>query len=295
MNDEQVKRMGHDVGFIAALDQSGGSTPRALEAYGIPAGSWADDAEMFDLVHAMRSRVIEDAAFTSEHILAAILFQKTMEREIDGLPSATYLWERKRIVPFLKIDRGLEDAAGGVRLMKPIPDLDELLEAASAAGVLGTKERSVILEPHAVGVKEIVEQQFELGREVLSHDLVPIFEPEVDIHAPDRSVAETLLLTEINAHLDQLEDGQKVIFKLTIPERPDLYASLIADPRVLRVVALSGGYSRDEACQRLARNHGLIASFSRALLAGLSAQQSDAEFSATLKASIEQISAASAS
>ncbi|MFC7580816.1 fructose bisphosphate aldolase [Schaalia naturae] len=295
MNDEQLTRMGHGAGFIAALDQSGGSTPRALANYGITEGAWQTEDEMFDLVHRMRTRVITDPAFTADHILAAILFQRTMDSEVEGLPTAAYLWQRKRIVPILKIDKGLQDAQGGVRLMKPIPDVDAVLGHAAEGGIFGTKERSVILEPQTLGIRSIVEQQFDLARTVLAHDLVPILEPEVDIHAPDREVAETVLLTEIRAGLDTLEDGQRVIFKLTIPARPDFYAPLIADPRVVRVVALSGGYSRDEACERLALNHGLIASFSRALLEGLRADQSDEEFSQTLGASIETIARASAS
>ncbi len=294
MNEEQLNRMARDPGFIAALDQSGGSTPRALANYGVSPDAWQDEEQMFDLVHRMRTRVITDPAFTSAHILAAILFQRTMDSEIEGMPTARYLWERVGVVPILKIDKGLEEPTDAVRPMKPIPDLDAVLDRAVEGGIFGTKERSVILEPHTLGIRTIVDQQFELARSVLAHGLVPILEPEVDIHAPDREVAETILLTEIRAGLDALEDGQRVMFKLTIPVRPDFYAPLLSDPRVVRVVALSGGYSRDEACARLARNHGLIASFSRALLEGLRADQSDAEFSATLAASIDQIAAASA-
>lgn len=295
MNDEQLTRLGHDAGFIAALDQSGGSTPRALANYGITEDAWSTEDQMFDLVHQMRARVITDPAFTAEHILAAILFQRTVDSEIEGVPSATYLWETKRVVPILKIDKGLDAESEGVRLMKPIPDLGGVLDRAVAKGIFGTKERSVILRPDAVGIGTIVEQQFELARTVLAHGLVPILEPEVDIHTPDRDVAETVLLTEIRARLDSLAEGQQVVFKLTIPVQPDFYSGLIADPRVLRVVALSGGYSRDEACERLVKNHGLIASFSRALLEGLHADQSDQEFSSTLAASIAEISRASAS
>lgn len=295
MDQRQLERMSGGVGFIAALDQSGGSTPRALAAYGITSDAWSTEAEMFDLVHRMRTRVIEDPAFTSEHILAAILFEMTTEREVDGVPTAQYLWERKGIVPFLKIDKGLLDEKDGVRLMKPIPDLDATLERATSKGIFGTKERSVILEGRATGIREVVAQQFDVARQVMSHGLVPILEPEVDIHTEDRAVAETLLLTEIRARLDTLDADARVMFKLTIPEIPDFYADLMTDPRVVRVVALSGGFTRDDACARLALNHGLIASFSRALLAGLDVDQDDATFSATLKASIEQIAAASAS
>lgn len=295
MNDEQLTRMETGAGFIAALDQSGGSTPKALAGYGIAKDSWHSEAEMFDLVHQMRTRVITDPAFTSEHILAAILFEMTMDRDIEDVPTATYLWERKGIVPFLKIDKGLADESQGARVMKPIPDLDALLDKGVEKGVFGTKERSVVLEARASGVRSVVRQQFDIAHQVLSHGLVPIIEPEVDIHTVDRKVAETLLLTEINACLDELDEGQRVMLKLTIPERDGFYTDLIADPRVIRVVALSGGFSRDEACERLARNPGLIASFSRALLEGLSAQQSDEEFTATLSHSIEEIAKASAS
>ncbi|MDN5964471.1 MAG: fructose bisphosphate aldolase [Actinomyces sp.] len=295
VNDEQLTRMHAGAGFIAALDQSGGSTPKALAGYGIEQGAWSTEEEMFDLVHEMRTRVITNPAFDSEHILAAILFEMTMDRDIEGTPTATYLWEHKHIVPFLKIDKGLAELDQGVRLMKPIPDLDALLEKAVAKGIFGTKERSVVLEGKPSGIRSVVRQQFDLAHQVLDHGLVPIIEPEVDIHTVDRALAETVLLTEINACLDELDDGQKVMLKLTIPERDDFYADLIADPRVLRVVALSGGFSQAEACEKLARNHGLIASFSRALLQGLTAQQSDEEFTATLRASIEKIAAASAS
>jgi len=294
VNDEQLTRMARGRGFIAALDQSGGSTPRALANYGITPDAWQDEDQMFDLVHRMRTRVLTDPAFTSDHILAAILFQRTMDARVEGLPTASYLWERKGIVPVLKIDQGLEEARDGVRAMRPIADLDAVLDHAVEGGIFATKERSVITGPDTLGIRRLVQQQFDLARTVLSHGLVPILEPEVDLHAPDREVAETMLLTEIQAGLDGLEDGQRVIFKLTIPVRPDFYAALIADPRVVRVVALSGGYSRDEACERLAYHHGLIASFSRALLEGLRADQSDQEFSATLASSIEQIAAASA-
>ncbi|MGO3797289.1 MAG: fructose bisphosphate aldolase, partial [Pauljensenia sp.] len=251
MNEEQLTQMGSGAGFIAALDQSGGSTPKALAGYGIEQDAWHSEAEMFDLVHQMRTRVITDPAFTSEHILAAILFEMTMDRDIDGVPTATYLWEQKHIVPFLKIDKGLADKEQGVRLMKPIPDLDALLEKAVSKGIFGTKERSVVLEGKASGIRSVVRQQFELAHQVLDHGLVPIIEPEVDIHTVDRAVAETVLLTEINANLDELAEGQRVMLKLTIPERDNFYADLIADPRVLRVVALSGGFSRDEACEKL--------------------------------------------
>ncbi len=290
---QKLSRFETGRGFIAALDQSGGSTPRALEQYGIDSSQYSTDAEMFDLIHAERVRIVTDPAFTSERILAAILFENTLDREIAGRPAAEYLWAGKGIVPFLKIDKGLLDESDGVQLMRDIPGLDELLPRARSAGVLGTKERSVIHAANPEGVRAVVAQQFEVARVVLGHDLLPILEPEVDIHAPDKGDAEVLLKDALLEHLESLDAGQKVAVKITLPSVDDFYRDLIEHPRVARVVALSGGYSRDEADALLRRNHGLIASFSRALLAGLSAEQSDEEFSRTLDASIEEIYRAS--
>jgi fructose-bisphosphate aldolase class I len=280
-------------GFIAALDQSGGSTPKALRLYGIDEDQYGSEAEMFDLIHAMRARIATAPAFTGDKVIGAILFEMTMDREIGGKPSARYLWEDKRVVPFLKIDKGLEDVAGGVQMMKGIPDLSDLLDRAVAHGIFGTKERSVIHSANAAGIANIVAQQVDLGFEVLAKGLVPILEPEVDIRAEDKARAEDILLAELLKGMDAIPEGQQVMLKLTIPTRPDLYAPLIAHPRVLRVVALSGGYSREEACEKLAQNHGMIASFSRGLTEGLSAQQSDAEFNAALAEAIDAIHAAS--
>jgi fructose-bisphosphate aldolase, class I len=293
VDEEQRTRIAEGAGFLAALDQSGGSTPGALEEYGIEKGSWSSEAEMFDLVHRMRSRVITSPAFDGAHILGAILFEQTMEREIDGLGSAEYLWQRKRVVPFLKVDKGLADEQDGVRLMKPIPDLDDQLARANAHGVFGTKMRSVVRSADEKGIAAVLDQQFELGFRILDAGLVPILEPEVDIHAPDKREAEELLRAGIVERLGSVPNGRRVMLKLSIPTEPDFYAGLIADQRVLRVVALSGGYSRDEADRLLAGNHGLIASFSRALLEGLSAQQSQDEFDATLDRSVREIYAAS--
>jgi fructose-bisphosphate aldolase class I len=280
-------------GFLAALDQSGGSTPGALEEYGVGESAWSSEDEMFDLVHQMRTRVLTSPAFDGERILGAILFLQTMEREVEDLGSAEYLWQRKRVVPFLKVDKGLAEERDGVRLMKPIPDLDEQLARANAHGVFGTKMRSVVRRADAKGIGAVLDQQFAFGDRILDAGLVPILEPEVDISAPDKKEAEELLRAGIVERLASLPAGQQVMLKLTIPSVPDFYADLIADPRVLRVVALSGGYSRDEADRLLAENHGLIASFSRALLEGLSAQQSQDEFDATLDRSIAEIYAAS--
>jgi len=292
-DDAMRTQMETGQGFIAALDQSGGSTPKALRLYGIDEDQYGSEAEMFDLIHAMRSRIATSPAFTGDKVIGAILFEMTMDREIGGKPSARYLWEDKRIVPFLKIDKGLEDEAGGVQMMKGIPGLSDLLDRAVAHGIFGTKERSVIHSANAAGIANIVAQQVDLGFEVLAKGLVPILEPEVDIRAEDKAEAEEILLAELTKGMDAIPEGQQVMLKLTIPTRPDLYAPLIAHPRVLRVVALSGGYSRDEACQKLARNHGMIASFSRGLTEGLSAQQSDAEFNAALAEAIDAIHAAS--
>jgi len=280
-------------GFIAALDQSGGSTPKALRLYGIPEDGYASEAEMFDLVHAMRSRIAQAPAFSGDKVLGAILFEMTMDREIGGKPSARYLWQERGIVPFLKVDKGLAAPENGVRLMKPMPGLDALLARGVAAGVFGTKMRSVIDAADATGIAANVDQQFEVARHILGHGLVPIIEPEVTISIPDKAEAEDILRAAIRAQLDALPEDQEVMLKLTLPETANLYQSLVNHPRVLRVVALSGGYTRDEANARLARNSGVIASFSRALTEGLSADQSDDAFNATLAASIDSIRAAS--
>ena len=291
--DQQLGKIRTQSGFIAALDQSGGSTPKALRLYGIGEDAYSGDAEMFDLVHQMRARIITSPSFTGERILGAILFENTMDRDIEGQPTADYLWQVKNVVPFLKVDKGLADEQDGVQLMKPMPELDALLARAKDKNVFGTKMRSVVKQAGAAGVDAIVEQQFTVGRQILGAGLVPIIEPEVDIHCPDKAGAEALLHAALRRELDRLDDGASVMLKLTLPEQVDLYADCIAHPRVLRVVALSGGYSRDEANRRLAENHGMVASFSRALAEGLSAQQSDDEFNATLDASIESIYRAS--
>lgn len=291
--EQQFEKMRVGKGFVAALDQSGGSTPKALRLYGIAEGSWRDEAEMMDLVHAMRTRIITSAAFTGERILAAILFEDTMRRTIADQPTASYLWEVKGIVPILKVDKGLAAEADGVQLMKPMPALDVLLADANGHGIFGTKMRSVIKQADEQGIAAIVEQQFEVARQILAAGLTPIIEPEVDIHCPAKAEAETLLRAALHRHLDALGSDDSVMLKLTPPEQDDLYASCVTHPRVLRVVALSGGYSRDEANARLARQHGVVASFSRALTEGLSVQQSDAEFEATLDAAIESIYRAS--
>ena len=294
---QQTERMGTAPGFIAALDQSGGSTPKALKAYGVEPEVYGDDKDkMFDLVHEMRTRIITSPSFTGDHILAAILFEMTMDREIEGIPTGDYLWEKKGIVPILKIDKGLADEGCHVRLMKPIPGLDELLHrAVEDKHIFGTKERSVILDDDKAGIEKIVDQQFELAEQVRAAGLVPILEPEVDIHALHKEKAEERLHNLIRAHIDSLPLDAKIMLKLTIPSSEDLYADLIADPKVLRVVALSGGYSREEANKKLARNRGLIASFSRALAEGLNVAQSQQEFDQTLRASIDSIYAASVS
>jgi fructose-bisphosphate aldolase class I len=276
-------------GFIAALDQSGGSTPKALALYGIQESEYSGDDEMFDRMHAMRSRIITSPSFNGKRVLGAILFEGTMDREIEGQGSAKFLWEAKQVVPFLKVDKGLADEADGVQVMKPMPGLDELLDRAVGKGVFGTKMRSVIKLANPGGVKSIVDQQFEVGRQILGHDLIPIIEPEVDIHSPEKAQAEELLKAAIVEQLDALGDGQTVMLKLTLPETDGFYADCIAHPRCLKVVALSGGYARDEANARLSRNHGMIASFSRALTEGLSAQQSDADFDAMLDTTIQSI------
>jgi fructose-bisphosphate aldolase class I len=293
VNDEMLEKVRTGNGFIAALDQSGGSTPKALALYGVGADAWTTEDEMFDLMHAMRSRIVTSDAFDGERVLGAILFEQTMDREIEGRPSADYLWSVKRVVPFLKVDKGLADAADGVQLMKPIDGLDGLLDRARANGVFGTKMRSVIALADPTGVAAVVEQQFEIGRRICAAGLVPIIEPEVDIHSPEKEAAEGLLRSQIVGALDALTADEPVMLKLSIPTVDDFYRPLIEHPRVVRVVALSGGYPRDEANERLARNHGMIASFSRALTEGLSAEQSDADFDATLRATIDGIYAAS--
>ncbi|KAB2955429.1 MAG: fructose bisphosphate aldolase [Rhizobiaceae bacterium] len=280
-------------GFIAALDQSGGSTPKALKLYGVDESAWSNEAGMFDLIHAMRARIIKSPAFTGDKVMGAILFEQTMDRDIDGTPTAQYLWEKRGVVPFLKIDQGLQEAKDGVRLMKPMPNLDALLSRAVAKGIFGTKERSVIDAANPAGIAAIVAQQFEVGRQVLAHGLMPILEPEVTISIPDKAEAEALLLAEILKHLDTLPAGKQVMLKLTLPTRANLYKPLVDHPRVMRVVALSGGYTRAEANAKLAENDGVIASFSRALTEGLSAQQSDAEFDAVLAGAIDSIFEAS--
>lgn len=289
----QLEHMANGQGFIAALDQSGGSTPKALALYGIDAGSYANDDEMYDLVHAMRERIVTSPSFSGAHILGAILFEKTMNRPFAGKPAADYLWETKHVVPFLKVDKGLADEAQGVRLMKPIPDLDDLLERANAAHIFGTKMRSVISSADRDGIRAIVAQQFGLGRRIAGADLVPILEPEIDIKATDKAECEQILLDEIGRHLlaDTL-DGP-IMLKLTIPEVDGFYTPLIEHPEIVRVVALSGGYTRAEANERLARNPGLIASFSRALTEGLRVDMTADEFDKALDESITSIYAAS--
>ena len=293
MNAKQHERMRTAKGFVAALDQSGGSTPKALRLYGIEESAYSGEDQMFDMIHQMRSRIMTSPSFTSDQILAAILFEQTMDRDVAGKPTATYLWDDKGIVPILKIDKGLSPEADGVQLMKPVPDLDKLLERAVKKGIYGTKERSVIKAANPAGIKANAAQQVEWGKQVLSHGLVPILEPEVDIKAADKAKCEELLKQELLAGLESIPQGQQVIFKLTIPSQDGFYSELIAHPKTARVVALSGGYSRDEACERLSRNSGMTASFSRALTEGLTAQQSDAEFNAMLKAAIDRIYQAS--
>jgi fructose-bisphosphate aldolase class I len=293
VNQQQFDKVKNADGFIAALDQSGGSTPKALRLYGIEQSEYSSDAEMFDLMHQMRSRIITSPAFTGERILGAILFEMTMDREIEGKGSAEFLWEDKNVVPFVKVDKGLADEADGAQVMKPMPELDALLARATTHGVFGTKMRSVIKMGNAAGVDAVVKQQFEVGRQILGAGLVPIIEPEIDIHSPEKAAAEELLRAAILAELDALGDDQHIMLKLTLPEQDDFYMPLVEHPRVLRVVALSGGYTRDEANARLARNHKVVASFSRALTEGLSAQQSQDEFDAALDASIGSIFEAS--
>jgi fructose-bisphosphate aldolase class I len=293
LNKEQLNKMKTQPGFVAALDQSGGSTPKALAAYGLKEGSWSNEDQMFAIVHQMRTRIITSPSFDGTRILGAILFENTMDRDIKGQPSADYLWNVKRVVPFLKVDKGLADEKNGVQLMKPIPQLEALLEKAKANRIFGTKMRSFIKLANAAGIKDIVHQQFELAEQILGAGLVPIVEPEVDIHCPEKGKAEQLLKAAILEKLNNLASDQLVLLKLTLPEHDDFYSDCVSHPNVVRVLALSGGYSRDEANDRLRRNHGVVASFSRALLEGLTAQQTDTEFDAVLDAAIQSIFEAS--
>ena len=293
VNPEQLERMRNGKGFIAALDQSGGSTPKALKLYGIDESEYSGEAQMFDLMHAMRTRMIKSKAFTGDRVLGAILFEGTMDRDIDGLGSAEFLWTKKRVVPFLKVDKGLADESDGVQVMKPMPELDALLKRAVAKGIFGTKMRSVIKLASKSGIEAVVKQQFEVGRQIIAHGLVPIIEPEVDIKSPQKKEAEAMLRSAILTELAKQPASQPVMLKLTIPSTPNFYADLIKHPSVVRVVALSGGYSRDDANRMLSENHGMIASFSRALSEGLSAKQSQADFDAMLDATIAGIYAAS--
>jgi len=289
VHEQQQQQMKTHPGFIAALDQSGGSTPKALHQYGIKEGAWSNDNEMFAIVHQMRTRIITSPGFSGKRIIAAILFEDTMNRDIAGRATPDYLWNEKQVVPFLKVDKGLASDQDGVQLMKPMPGLAALLDKAKTKGIFGTKMRSVIKEANEAGIQNIVNQQFELGGQIISAGLVPILEPEVDIHCPEKAKAERMLKEDILKKLSELPANQLVMLKLTIPDQDDFYLDCIRHPKVLRVVALSGGYSREEANARLRRNHGLIASFSRALVEGLSAQQSDAEFNAMLDKYIQSI------
>ncbi|MDI3382038.1 fructose bisphosphate aldolase [Xenophilus aerolatus] len=293
MNKEQLDKVASGKGFIAALDQSGGSTPKALKLYGVEESAYKNEAEMFDLVHAMRARIVGSPAFNGERVLGAILFEMTMDRQFDGQDAAAYLWEKKQVVPFLKVDKGLADEADGVQLMKPMPGLDSLLARAAAKGVFGTKMRSVVNAANAKGIDAVVAQQFEVGKQILAAGLMPIIEPEVNIKATDKKEAEALLKAAILKQLDALGADQTVMLKLSIPTVDGFYSELVQHPKVVRVVALSGGYSRDESNAMLAKNPGVIASFSRALTEGLSAQQSDAEFDAALDKAVESIYRAS--
>jgi fructose-bisphosphate aldolase class I len=289
VNAEQLQKVKTSPGFIAALDQSGGSTPKALRLYGVQENTWSSDEEMFAIVHQMRTRIITSPAFNGDRIIGAILFENTMDREIEGQPTADYLWNVKRVVPFLKVDQGLAAEKDGVQLMKPMPMLAALLDKATAKRIFGTKMRSFIKRADEAGNKNIVIQQFEIAQQIISANLVPIIEPEIDIHCPEKGKAEQLLKAAILEKVNELPDGQFIMLKLTLPEQNDFYAEFVKHPRVLRVVALSGGYSREEANNRLRKNHGVVASFSRALVEGLTAQQSDAEFNAMLDKSIQCI------
>jgi fructose-bisphosphate aldolase class I len=292
-NEQQVQKMKIHPGFIAALDQSGGSTPEALRHYGVKEGAWSNEDEMLAIVHQMRTRIITSPSFTNERIIGAILFEDTMDRNIERRPTADYLWNVKRVVPFLKVDKGLAAERDGVQLMKPIPTLATLLDKAKAKGIFGTKMRSLIKQANAASVKDIVSQQFEVAGQIIGAGLLPIIEPEVDIHCPEKAMAEQLLKAALLKELNELPTGQRVMLKLTLPEQDDFYADCVRHPNVLKVVALSGGYTREEANERLRRNYGIVASFSRALVEELSAQQSDAEFNALLDRSIQSIFEAS--
>jgi fructose-bisphosphate aldolase class I len=292
--EQQLEKIRNAPGFIAALDQSGGSTPKALGLYGVTPDAWSNDEEMFTVVHEMRTRIMTSPAFDGDRILAAILFENTMDRQVDGQPTASYLWGVKNVVPVLKVDKGLAVEADGVQVMNPMPDLDSLLEKAKAAGIFGTKMRSVIKHANAAGIKAVVDQQFDIGRQIIAAGFVPIIEPEVDIHCPDKAVAEKILHAAIMDQLNSLGAGESVMLKLTLPEQDNIYADCVAHPNVARVVALSGGYSREEANDRLSRQNGMVASFSRALSEGLGVQQTDDEFNATLDSSIASICEASA-
>ena len=293
MNTEQMNKMRTGKGFIAALDQSGGSTPKALRLYGIEESEYSGEAQMFDLIHAMRTRMIKSPAFTGDRVLGAILFEGTMDRDIDGIGSAEYLWSKKGVIPFLKVDKGLADEANGAQVMKPMPELDALLARAVSKGIFGTKMRSVIKLANKAGIDAVVKQQFEVGRQILAAGLVPIIEPEVDINSPEKSAAEDLLKSAIASELAQQPSDKPIMLKLTLPNTDNFYADFVKHPSVLRVVALSGGYSREDANAKLSRNNGMIASFSRALTEGLSAKQSEAEFNAMLDSTIAGIYAAS--
>ena len=292
-NPQQLERMRSSKGFIAALDQSGGSTPKALALYGVSEAEYSGEVQMFDAMHAMRSRMVKSQSFQGDRVLGAILFEGTMDRDIDGLGSAEFLWTKKQVIPFLKVDKGLADEHDGVQVMKPMPELDALLQRAVKKGIFGTKMRSVIKLANKAGINAVVAQQFAVARQIISHGLVPIIEPEVDIKSPEKAAAEVLLREALLVELNQQPAAQPVMLKLTLPDTANFYAGLVRHPSVLRVVALSGGYSRDEANRRLGENHGVIASFSRALSEGLLAQQSEAEFDALLGATIQEIYAAS--
>jgi len=293
MDTRQLEQMRTKPGFVAALDQSGGSTPKALSSYGIKEGAWSTEAEMFALVHQMRTRIITSPSFTGDRILGAILFENTMDSDIEGQPSADYLWNVKQVVPFLKVDQGLEAEKGGVQLMKPMPNLASLLTRAKAKRIFGTKMRSFVKQANAAGIKDIVNQQFEAAQQIIAAGLVPIIEPEIDIHCPEKAKAEGLLKAALLEKLNQLPAGELVLLKLTLPEQVDFYSEFVTHSKVVRVLALSGGYSREEGNNRLRKNHGIVASFSRALVEGLSVQQSDAEYNALLDESIQSIFEAS--
>ena len=289
MDKQKIERMRTGKGFIAALDQSGGSTPKALAAYGVGKEAYSNEEEMFDMVHAMRARIITSKSFGKEHVLGAILFEQTMDRSIEGIPTADYLWDKRGVLPFLKVDQGLADFADGVQLMKPMPGLDALLKRAVEKHIFGTKMRSVIKEANPAGIKKVIDQQFEIGLKIASYGLVPIIEPEVDIHSPEKAKCEDILKKEIKEHIEKLPKDVLIMLKVSIPTQADLYKDFIGHPQVVRVVALSGGYNRDEANALLAKNHGMIASFSRALSEDLRAQQSQEEFDKTLAAAIKSI------